>query len=102
MENEKVRFSFVRWIIASIIIMLILRMCINVPSGDTRAYVIYLKEPVHDVAELAVNQDEYRWTNYGATIEVYRFGRTLIIPASNIRYIEAWDQNSIIQEEVTR
>ena len=36
---------------------------------------------------------KYRWENNSQILRIYKLGRDILIPTSNISYIEVWDPN---------
>jgi hypothetical protein len=98
MEDEQQpqnQFSWGRWFIIMIAIFFVVRMCVPTTNVDSRTYTVHLKTAIITVEgvgdAVVVEAGEYRWTNYGATLEIKRWGRVIVVPVSNILYIEAWD-----------
>ena len=96
-EDPRPRQIFFRWLLIFGTVWLVLFLFGGGNKQDNRSYTIYLKEPMRvemtdpgkEVAVIHV--ERYQWVNYGATLQIERLGRIILIPTSSIKFIEAWD-----------
>jgi len=70
-----------------------------------KACVVHLKEPMkvdtvdYDKPVTVLQAKNYQWINQGSILQVKGLGRTVLIPASSIQFIELWDPNQIKHKE---
>ena len=105
MQEEESKTSgqvFLRWILIFGVVWLMVSLCTGGNNQDNRSYTIHLREsmkvkmtnPNEEV--VVIHVEKYQWTNYGAILQIERLGRIIMIPTSNIKFIESWDPNQYI------